>query len=144
MLGLGGSLEPVLDRFRVDSLSVRDALRYCPHERRAMVFEISAIFGASVLNVPGLGDFLKWWGRGFAVVLQAVSPAFDVDMGQGRPPPDAFVRICTYAAPLTFFFCYVGTLLRSEDFLGLPFLDDWWNFVITWSSCPSTCRARFS
>lgn len=104
-----------------------------------MIFEISSIVGSGILSIPGLGDLLKRFGRFFAVVLQAVSPAIDLDMGGGRPPPNVFFRIFVYAAPLTFFFCYVvsgflayrsGTFLPSGQLQELSFLYDWWNFVI--------------
>ena len=104
-----------------------------------MVFEISSILGSGILSIPGLGDLLKRFGRFFAVVLQAVSPAIDLDMGPGRPPPNVFFRIFVYAAPLTFFFCYVvsgflayrsGTFLPSGHDKELAFLYDGWSFVI--------------
>ena len=104
-----------------------------------MVFEISSILGSGILSIPGLGDLLKRFGRFFAVVLQAVSPAIDLDMGPGRPPPNVFFQIFVYAAPLTFFFCYVvsgflayrsGTFLPSGHDKELAFLYDGWNFVI--------------
>ena len=132
-------VEPVLDRFRVASATVRDALRNCPQERRAMVFELSSILGNGILSIPWLGELLKRLGRLFAVVLQAVSPAIDMDMGSGGPPPNVFSKIFVYAAPLTFFFCYVvsgflavrsGTFLTSSTFNGLSFLYDRWNFGI--------------
>ncbi len=104
-----------------------------------MIFEVSSLAGTAVLTVPGLGDALRWLGRGFALGLQAVSPAIDIDMGAGPPPRDMFVKILVCAAPLTFFFCYVvsgflsyvsETMFAGQGFAGLSFIDDWWNFVI--------------
>lgn len=138
-------MEPVGNKSRLTMTRVREALRYCPHERRAMVFEVSALIGVAILSLPLIGRALKAFGRGFAVVLQSFAPAINLDLGEGRPPPQhTFVAILAYAGPLTFVFCYVvsGFLAYQSDTLfpaepvpekAYPtvwFLTDWWNLAL--------------
>ncbi len=138
-------MEQAPGRFHAMTDSVREALRYCPPEHRAMVFEVSSLLGGALLSVPIVGGFLKVIGRGFAVGLQGVSPAVDFDLGEGRPPPPRmFLRILKPTALVTIFFCFFvtaffawrsGTLLpvslaAPSEGAAITFLSDPWNVVL--------------
>lgn len=139
-------MEPGSGKLRLAADNVREALRYCPSERRAMVFELSALAGGAILAIPVLGGILKTLGRGFAVGLQGIAPAIDMEMGGGRPPPPSqvFRSILRPTAIVTIIFCFFVTaffawrsgtlfplsLTRPAEGASISFLSDWWNIVL--------------
>ena len=125
-----------------------------PPEPEAFTFEIFSIIGTLILATPLLGSALKLIGRWMGAILTALSPAMPFDVREhnsfSSDPNGFYLKIITYAFPITFFFCYVlnalltlksGTFWPSSDPNKMAFLVDGYNAFLYMVICPGYISA---